>query len=101
MRLLPITIQQITRNRWSTEKAFLWAIGSSTGPGFDSSFHSDRGFPAPSLLATILKLLLEFGGLDRPVMVSFDVKNAEERAAETTEVYVGDQHASVPGRTTN
>jgi beta-glucosidase len=68
----------ITRNRWSTKKASLWAIGISTGPGRTRTF------------------LLEFGGLDSPVMVSFDVKNAEEReGSETAEMYVVDQHASV------
>jgi beta-glucosidase len=44
-----------------------------------------------------LKISPRIGGLDSPVIVSFDVKNAGEReGAETAEVYVGDQHASVP-----
>jgi beta-glucosidase len=37
------------------------------------------------------------GSLNEPVMVSFDVKNTGHRAAaEVSELYVGDSHASIP-----
>jgi beta-glucosidase len=55
------------------------------------------GLSCTKLAYRDLKISPRIWGLDSPVMVSFDVKNAEEReGAATAEVYVGDQHASVP-----
>ena len=44
-----------------------------------------------------LKVSTATGNLDQPITVSFDLKNTGKReAAEVSQVYVGDTHASVP-----
>ena len=70
--------------------------------GFDRSatkplFAFGYGLSYSTFAYSKLSVTPQSGNLNEPVSVSFDVKNTGRRvAAEVTELYVGDSHASVP-----